>query len=342
MTPDSGSRCWTRHGVPSSWTTRDRLVEAVLANSRGFASSIGEVDEEKLSFLEMALDRLASDRVERALVLATICPELTYGGAVERRSAMADEAIEIARAAGDDVAVVSDRDTAGRRAPGPHWLDRFAELIADAAVRVQRIGDPALVALVDDCRGNIATWSGDVAMLDRILAPRQSARRPGRRPFLRWTLAMTSSLRARHRRRLRPGTSERRPCLHVGTAGNQPEAALMHAAQCLAVSWMRGSMGERVPILAQVVDDNPGIPALTGLPGPGQRRRRRPRPGPGTAARPSSPPTATCSPRTTPGWTVWWSTPRLPSSGGTPGLPRASSALSSPRSPTRSRSTAYL
>ena len=167
-----------------------RLVEAVLANSRGFASSIGEVDEEKLTFLEIALDRLASDQVERALVLATICLELTYGGAVERRSALADEAIEIARAAGDDVAVVQTelRLVAGLQAP--MWLDRCRELIVDAAVRVQRIGDPALVALVDDCRGNIATWSGDVALLDRILASQQSAADRAGDPFLRWTLAM--------------------------------------------------------------------------------------------------------------------------------------------------------
>jgi len=239
-----------------------RLVEAVIANSRGFASSIGEVDEEKLTFLEIALDRLASDQVERALVLATICLELTYGGAVERRSALADEAIEIARAAGDDVAVVQTeiRLVAGLQAP--IWLDRCRELIADAAVRVQRIGDPALVALVDDCRGNIATWSGDVALLDRILASQQSAADRAGDPFLRWTLAMHEFVRAVIAGDCDLAQSCADHALHVGTEGNQPEAALMHVAQCLAVSWMRGSAGDAVPMLAQVVDDNPGISAF--------------------------------------------------------------------------------
>ena len=51
----------------------DRLAAAVLANNRGWASVVGEVDVEKLSLLELALDRLGPDRIERAQVLATIC-----------------------------------------------------------------------------------------------------------------------------------------------------------------------------------------------------------------------------------------------------------------------------
>jgi hypothetical protein len=77
-------------------------------------------------------DRLRSaDRVERALVLATICLEPTYGGAVERRTALADEAMDIAGATGDVVATVrvETRFAAGPKAPV--WLDRHRDLAAE-------------------------------------------------------------------------------------------------------------------------------------------------------------------------------------------------------------------
>ena len=239
-----------------------RLVAAVLANCRGFASSIGEVDTEKLAFLELALERLTPDQVERALVLATICLELTYGGAVERRSALADEAMEIARAVGDDVAVVQveTRLVAGLQAP--FWLDRYRALVADAAVRVQRIGDPALVALVNGIRANIAMWSGDVVALDDLLASQQSAVERAGNPFLRWTLAMHEFVRAVLAGDCDLAQERADHAFRVGTEGDQPEAALSHAAQSLAVSWMRGSAGDAVSLVARVVEDNPGVPAF--------------------------------------------------------------------------------
>ena len=46
------------------------------------------------------------DDPERALVLATLCAELAYGSPLERRQALADEAVAIADASGDDAIMV--------------------------------------------------------------------------------------------------------------------------------------------------------------------------------------------------------------------------------------------
>ena len=75
----------------------DRLVAAALANNRGLFSTAGTIDADKVEILELALDRLPADHPDRALVLATLCSELTYGSPLERRQALADEAIAIAR-----------------------------------------------------------------------------------------------------------------------------------------------------------------------------------------------------------------------------------------------------
>ena len=57
----------------------ERLVAAALANNRGFFSTGGAIDAEKVEVLEMALDRLPTTNPHRALVLATLCSELTFG-----------------------------------------------------------------------------------------------------------------------------------------------------------------------------------------------------------------------------------------------------------------------
>ena len=69
-------------------------------------SSAGIIDADKVEILELALERLAADDPDRALVLATLCAELTYGSPLERRQALADEAIAIAEASGDDATIV--------------------------------------------------------------------------------------------------------------------------------------------------------------------------------------------------------------------------------------------
>ena len=65
-------------------------MAAALANDRGWYSAVGVIDAEKVAILEMALDRLPGDDPDRALVLATLCAELTYGSPLERRQALAD------------------------------------------------------------------------------------------------------------------------------------------------------------------------------------------------------------------------------------------------------------
>jgi len=83
-----------------------RLVAAALANDRGWYSSVGVIDNEKVAVLQLALDRLPGDHVDRALLLANLCSELTYGSPLDRRQELASEALAIAESSEDDVCVV--------------------------------------------------------------------------------------------------------------------------------------------------------------------------------------------------------------------------------------------
>ena len=243
----------------------ERLAAAVLANSRGWASVVGEVDEEKVSLLELALDRLGPDRIERAQVLATICAELIYGGAIERRSALADEAMEIALASSDDVTIAQVELRLANGLQAPRWQGRLRELVADAVVRAERIGDPVLSARVGGYSLSLATWSGDVAEIDRIYRIQAALVERVHEPFMQWTLAMFTSVRAHIAGDADLAQASADDALLVGTAGNQPDAPLLHAVQIAAVNWMRGSMGELVPLLAEAAEATPGVPAISGF-----------------------------------------------------------------------------
>ena len=122
----------------------DRLVAAALANDRGWATSVGVIDAEKVEILERALALLADDHPDRALVLATLCSELHYQSSLERRQALADEAIAIARASGDDANIVRVLNQVFVALFVPSLLEQSLARTADALVRAERVGDPLL------------------------------------------------------------------------------------------------------------------------------------------------------------------------------------------------------
>jgi hypothetical protein len=48
----------------------------------------------------------------------------------------------------------------------------------------------------------------------------------------------------------------------IGQDGDEPDAFPVLAAQLLSISSQRGTMGQMVPLIEQVVDENPGLPAF--------------------------------------------------------------------------------
>jgi predicted ATPase/class 3 adenylate cyclase len=79
----------------------DRLCRAVLANSRGWFSRMeGTIDPERVQALEAAALAVRGKDPRRARVLALLASELQYAGEPARCQALAAEAIELARSAG--------------------------------------------------------------------------------------------------------------------------------------------------------------------------------------------------------------------------------------------------
>ena len=240
----------------------DRLVAAALANDRGLASSIEGIDAEKVEILETALGRLPIDDPDRAFVLATLCQELTWGSPLERRQALADEALAIAESSGDDATIVRVSNHLGDPLHIPPLLAQSLARTADALTRAQRLGDPVLLFFAAGYRAMIAPCSGDVDEMDRCLEIEATVVDQLDQPTLTWVHTFTRTVRA-----LIAGDVDRADqlaadALRIGTESGQPDATTFHLLQSMEVSWQRGAMGDAVPLLERAVADYPGLPVL--------------------------------------------------------------------------------
>ena len=122
----------------------DRLYRAVLANSRGWTSQVGAVDSERVEALEDAAEALPDDDPRRAQVLALLGQELHYSGDPARCRRLAAEAVEIARAAGDPVALANTLFIACWAIWVPDMLQERRRLTDELLELAQGLNDPWL------------------------------------------------------------------------------------------------------------------------------------------------------------------------------------------------------
>jgi tetratricopeptide (TPR) repeat protein len=237
----------------------DRLVAAALANNRGLYSAVGRIDIEKVAVLETVLDRLPPGHRNRALVLATLCAELAYGSPLARRQPLADEAIGIAEACGDDAIIVRVLNHLFAPLDVPSLLPQSLARTADALGRAERVGDPVLLFWAAFWRGYAATHAGDVDEVDRCGGITGSLAAQLEQPFLHWVHTVTRAMRAQ----LAGDTDEAEQlaaeALQIGTDGGQSDAAFFFGAQLVVVHLQRGTILELVPVIEQMLAEAPEI-----------------------------------------------------------------------------------
>jgi tetratricopeptide (TPR) repeat protein len=240
----------------------DRLVVAALANDRGWYSVSGAVDEDKVALLELALDRLPADHQHRALVLGTLCAELAFSGTLERRQALADQALSIALTTGDDATVARILNHLVFPLLVPSLLDQSLAWSDEALRRAQRVGDPVLIYFAAMYRATVATRAGDMAEVDRCLAIAGPLTQQLDQPSLHWEYTFHLARRAQVAGDTAEAERLATRALEIGTECGQPDAATFFGAQLAVVSWQRGTMGDLAPLLEQMVVANPGLASL--------------------------------------------------------------------------------
>jgi class 3 adenylate cyclase len=238
----------------------DRLVAAVLANDRGFYSAVGSTDAAKVESLEMALHAIPADHLDRALVLATLCSELTHGSPLERRQALAEEAIAIAESSGDDAVVVRVLNHLHVPLQVPSLLELTQARATEGLLRAERIGDPVLLYWAAKWRSESAARTGDLDEMDRCIAIHGAMAQQLNQPIFDWGHLFGCSLRAQIAGDTDLAEQFATEALKVGTDGGQPDASLIFGAQFNIVSGQRGTQSELAPLIEKMASETPDIP----------------------------------------------------------------------------------
>jgi class 3 adenylate cyclase/tetratricopeptide (TPR) repeat protein len=238
----------------------DRLVAACLANDRGFYSAVGATDKEKVETLEMALELLPAVHPERALVLATLCSEIAHGSPLERRQALAEEAIAIAESTGDDADLVKVLNHLHVPLQVPAMLELTQARATEALVRAERIGDPVLLFWAAQWRSESAARAGDLDEMDRCVAIHGAMAGQLNQPVFDWGHLFVRSLRAQIAGDTDLAEQYATEALEVGTAGGQPDAAIIFGAQFNIVSGQRGTQSQLTPLIEKMASETPDIP----------------------------------------------------------------------------------
>jgi tetratricopeptide (TPR) repeat protein len=84
-------------------------------------------------------------------------------------------------------------------------------------------------------------------------------------PFLRWVALYMEGMMAQFHGRLEEADELLEDAVGVGTEGDQPDAVLFYAVQLCAVRYDQGRVDEVIDLVAESVEENPGLPAWRGF-----------------------------------------------------------------------------
>ncbi len=241
-----------------------RLVRAVLANNRGFVSASGVVDDARLHALEDALAAVGpDDSAQRAVLLATLAAELAFSPTDRaRRVELSDEALALARRLDDPAALSRVLSLRFVTLWMPETLDERLANSEENVAAARRTGDPVAefhavhwqaAAFVEAGRLNDAhrDVEHEAALAERL-----------GQPTMRWLATYDRANLEIITGRLAEAEQHAHEALQIATLSAQPDALSFFTSQLTNIRYEQGRLAELQPLIAQVVADNPGIPAF--------------------------------------------------------------------------------
>jgi DNA-binding SARP family transcriptional activator len=222
-------------------------TRAALALSRlgGMGGDGGNVDRGRVAALEAAACATADDPRARARVLASLAAELTWAAPIERRQALGDEALALARALDDDEVIV---DVLLRRISslcGPPELLAVREHDSlECLQRADALDDPARVWAAACARSVVALQSEQPAECDRALTIAQRAYAEVGTPGMQYVTLVRVAARELHAGRLGPTARMVEEAFALARALGFPEALDVYSTQLLHLRHAQGRLAE--------------------------------------------------------------------------------------------------
>jgi tetratricopeptide (TPR) repeat protein len=242
------------------------LVRAVIENTRGFVSDAGQVDTERVAMLEAALEAAGDgDSRERALLLGMLAFELSFAPDRERRVAVADEALAVARRLDDQRTLCYVLGARSMPIWAPETLDERLACTAESVRLADGLGDPLARFHALHWRGVALVQTGEMDELQRVVRrQRELAGRLGE-PSARWLARYDEATVAAIAGRLADAERLAAEALEIATDSGQPDALSLYASQLTNIRYDQGRLAELQPMIAETAAENPGIPSFRAL-----------------------------------------------------------------------------
>lgn len=238
----------------------ERLVTAALANYRGFTSSTGVIDFERVDVLKAALAVVSdTESPARARLLARLCSEVTYGP-LEERVSLAQQAKTMAGHLGDSDTVVAVSNDCSLPLRVASTLETQLAEERDAVEIAAENGDPhgefwaSAWAYID------ATRAGDFDLADRCQCVLAEISARLQEPTMLWVRTYQEATLAMRRGEADRAEKLATRALEIGSASGQPEAFTYYGSQLMVVRDQQGRLDELVGLIADVAEQSPGMP----------------------------------------------------------------------------------
>ena len=245
--------------IASSLADAELAAAAALANTRGFNSLIGDLDDERVAAIERAVELDdSSDPGRRAQLLALQSQELLYEHDPARRQAIAKEAIALARDIADPRVKARVLQHVFYGLWGPDMLSVRADLAHDLLASAEAAEDRALEFWANLLLSLVSLETSDFA---RARAARNRQRELAAalaQPTLSWVAQVGVAGWAIVEGDLAAAEHEARQALELGTLAGQPDALQIFGEQRALLRMMQGRGDEQlIQLSRQAADIHP-------------------------------------------------------------------------------------
>ena len=224
----------------------DLVVAAALAADRGFFSHTGAADAPRIALLTEARELVpAADPGQRALLTAMLAAELTWAPDGERRFALSDEAVALARRSGDPRTIVNVLWLRNLTITAADTIDARRRDAQEMQVAAAGVGDELALFHATFHQTGPALELGDVTTVAGLLDRADSLARRLAQPHLIWLVSFSRAGLAIMLGDLDDAEEQVQAALALGVAaGRRMEARAFGAEQIAEIRRLQGRLGE--------------------------------------------------------------------------------------------------
>ena len=240
----------------------ERLALAALASARpgGIMANTNVIDEGLPAFYEEAAGALGeADSLLRARLLGQLASELVYTPHRERRDALTGEAVDMARRLGDRTGLAQVLILRLIAMNDPFTLAERLALTGELTALAGEVGSSELAWHAAVYRTGALLESGDIGGAERALVEGERLAGALRQPLFTWW-ARTGRTMLAAMRGAPDAESQIFATFQLGTAGGQPDAAVVFGAQLNALRHNQGRAGELAEVVRANADAMPHMP----------------------------------------------------------------------------------